>query len=214
MLRALDRRSFRAVLCAAGACVFATTATAQTSPTNPQRPAAQTRPAQQAAPARQTAKPAATPAAPSAAGHQATLLGTFRDWGAYSSAVGRGKVCYALAEPKARTPANLKDTKGYLFISTRTAERVKNEISLVMNFDLKEDVDHELVIGQTKVPLVAKGQNLWIKNPAEEGRAIDAMRRGSELTIRGTSKRGNPTSDRYSLAGFSDAVDAAAKDCN
>jgi hypothetical protein len=210
MLRALDRRSFRVALCAAGACVFATMATAQTSPTSPQRPAAQTRPALQATPARQTAKPA--PAGP--AGHQAALLGTFRDWNAYSSAVGRGKVCYALAEPKARTPVNLKDTKGYLFISTRTAERVKNEISLVMNFDLKEDVDHELVIGQTKVALVGKGQNLWIKNPAEEGRAIDAMRRGSELTVRGTSKRGNPTSDRYSLAGFSEAVDAAAKDCN
>lgn len=211
MLRALDRRSMKAVLCAAGACVFATMATAQTNPANPQRPAAQTRPAQQATPARQPAKPAA---ASTAGGHQATQLGTFRDWGAYSSTVGRGKVCYALAEPKARTPANLKDTKGYLFISTRTAERVKNEISLVMNFDLKEDVDHELVIGPTKFALVAKGQNLWIKNPAEEGRAIDAMRRGSELTVRGTSRRGNPTSDRYSLAGFSDAVDAAAKDCN
>lgn len=203
----------KAVLCAAGACVFATMATAQTNQPNPQRPAAaQTRPAQQATPARQPARPAA--AATTAGGHQATLLGTFRDWGAYSSAVGRGKVCYALAEPKARTPANLKDTKGYLFISTRTAERVKNEISLVMNFDLKEDVDHELVIGQNKFALVAKGQNLWIKNPAEEGRAIEAMRRGSELTVRGTSRRGNPTSDRYSLAGFSDAVDAAAKDCN
>ena len=38
---------------------------------------------------------------------------------------------------------------------------------------------------------------------------LDALRRGSGLEIKGTSKRGNPTSDKYSLAGISQIVKRA-----
>jgi hypothetical protein len=138
---------------------------------------------------------------------------SFGDWRVYAAGNGRSKVCYALAEAKSRSPANLKDVKGFLFIATRPAEKVSNELSLVMNFDLKEGVDHQAVVGKDQFALVAKGQNLWTKNPAEEGRIVEAMKRAGELTIKGTSARNNPTSDRYSLKGFGKAIDKAREEC-
>lgn len=113
-------------------------------------------------------------------------------------------VCYALSKAESRAPANLKDVEGLLFVSSRPAEGVRNEISFVMNFDLKEDVEHQAVIGEERFALVAKGQNMWLKNPAEEQRMLDAMRRGASPEIKGTSKRGNPTTDKYSLAADAD----------
>ncbi|CAN7674256.1 hypothetical protein LJR090_001738 [Bosea sp. LjRoot90] len=155
------------------------------------------------------------PAKTAAAGGQgqALLLETAGKWQAFSSQQGRSKICYALSKAETRIPANLKDVEGLLFISSRPGEGVRNEISLVMNFDLKEDVEHQAIIGSDRFALVAKGQNVWLKNPAEEGRMLDALRKGAGLEIKGTSKRGNPTSDKYSLAGISQIVKRAEDAC-
>lgn len=170
-----------------------------------------------AAPAQAQRAPAAkpAPAKTAAAGGQgqALLLETAGKWQAFSSQQGRSKICYALSKAETRTPANLKDVEGLLFISSRPGEGVRNEISLVMNFDLKEDVEHQAIIGNDRFALVAKGQNVWLKNPAEEGRMLDALRKGSGLEIKGTSKRGNATSDKYSLAGISQIVKRAEEAC-
>ncbi|RXT26926.1 MULTISPECIES: hypothetical protein [unclassified Bosea (in: a-proteobacteria)] len=155
------------------------------------------------------------PAKTAAAGGQgqALLLETAGKWQAFSSQQGRSKICYALSKAETRIPANLKDVEGLLFISSRPGEGVRNEISLVMNFDLKEDVEHQAIIGNDRFALIAKGQNVWLKNPAEEGRMLDALRKGAGLEIKGTSKRGNPTSDKYSLAGISQIVKRAEDAC-
>jgi invasion protein IalB len=158
------------------------------------------------------AKPA--PVASASAGQaQAMLLETAGKWQAFSSQQGRSKVCYALSKAEARVPANLKDIEGLLFVSSRPTEGVRNEISFVMNFDLKEDVEHQAIIGSERFALVAKGQNMWLKNPAEEPRMLDALRKGSGLEVKGTSKRGNPTSDKYSLAGMNQTVKRAEDAC-
>jgi hypothetical protein len=53
----------------------------------------------------------------------------------------------------------------------------------------------------------------WIKNVAEEARLIEAMRKGSEMTVRGVSSRGTQTTDQYSLKGVSQAIDRADQEC-
>jgi len=161
------------------------------------------------------AKPGAKPAPGSASpgGGQATLVQSYGDWGVYTTPSGKAKVCYALSQPKARTPSNLKDLPGYFFNATRPAEKVRNEISLIMNFDLKEGVDHQAVMGRDQYVLVAKGKNLWVKNPAEEGKVLESMKRANDLVVKGASAKGNATSDRYSLKGFGDALDRVQKEC-
>ncbi|AMJ62125.1 hypothetical protein [Bosea sp. PAMC 26642] len=162
----------------------------------------------------QRARPAAPAATPAATGQaQAMLLETAGKWQAFSSQQGRTKVCYALSKAEARIPTNLKDVEGMLFISSRPTEGVRNEISFVMNFDLKEDVEHHAIIGTERFAMVAKGQNMWLKNPAEEPRMLDALRKGAGLEVKGTSKRGNPTSDKYSLTGISQVVKRAEDAC-
>jgi invasion protein IalB len=157
-------------------------------------------------------RPAAAPAqAPG--GGQATLVATFNDWSAYTAQTGRAKICYALSQPKARTPANLKDTPAYIFVSFRPAENVRNEVATVLGFSAKDGGDASMAIGSTSYALVTKAQNAWIKNPSEEAQAIATMSRGQTMTVSVTSARGNKTGDRYSLAGFAQALDRAKKEC-
>jgi hypothetical protein len=100
-------------------------------------------------------KPAAKPeAASTGVPGGAKLVASFGDWGAYTAQNGRTKMCYALSEPKNRSPATIKDTKAYLFVSFRPAEKVRNEVASVLNFKTKDKGPGELAIGSTKFDLI------------------------------------------------------------
>jgi invasion protein IalB len=217
MVRVMIRASLRLFAALMLGFGFAAGAAAQQQQPKPGAPAARKPETKARETAPTAAKPASSQAKPGAAGSAAPgggqALQTYGDWEVHAAGAGRTKVCYALSKPKSRLPASLKDVAGYLFVATRPAERVRNEISLIMNFDLKETGVHQAVIGRDQFALAAKGKNLWVKNPAEESRVIEAMKRASELTVKGVSAKNNATTDKYSLKGFGDAVERVQKEC-
>lgn len=153
--------------------------------------------------------------AASAASNKPALVGTFNDWGVYVSQSAKSKICYALAQPKDRSPADLKRDSAYVFISNRPGESVRGEVSMIMGLPLKDGANGAVAeIGTAKFDLVAKGQNAFIKNAAEEGRFVDTLRkRGSRLTIKAPQAKGPTVADTYSLAGLSQALDRVGKEC-
>ncbi len=163
-------------------------------------------------PAPKPAAPAAQPAQP-AAPSGPVLLGTFGDWGAYASDTPKGRVCYALSSPKERLPKELKRDPGFLFISTRPSENVRNELSVILGYPTKDNSAGEITIGTTKFPLVTRDRSAWLANAAQDPAALEAMRKAQSLTVRASSARGNATTDRYSLQGLSQALDRLKKDC-
>jgi invasion protein IalB len=142
-----------------------------------------------------------------------SLIGQYGDWGVYVSQGQKAKVCFALTQPKERLPANLTRDPGYLFISTRPGDNVRNEFSVLVGFPLKEDADPSLTVGNDTFALYARQTGVWIRNVAEEARLIEALRKGKELSMKSTSVRGNVTTDRYSLSGIAQALDRVAQEC-
>ncbi len=146
---------------------------------------------------------------------QPNLLGQYGDWGAYSASPGGKKVCFALAKPKSSqtNPPGRKRDPAYLFISTRPSENVRNEVSLIIGYPFKPATDATAEIGTAKFAMYTQNDGAWIKNVAEEARMIDAMRKGSDLTIKGTSGRGTQSTDQFSLKGLSEALARAEQEC-
>jgi len=140
-------------------------------------------------------------------------VGNYGDWGAYLAQTGKDKTCYALASPKDRTPGGLKRDPAYVFISNRPGENVRNEVSIIMGFALKEAGEARAEIGGSNFDLVGKGTNAWIKNPAEESKFVEALKKGSKLVVKAPSLKGNVTTDTYSLSGISQALERVQKDC-
>ena len=141
------------------------------------------------------------------------LIAQYGDWGVYVSQNTRSKVCYALSQPKDRQPNNLKRDPGYFFVSTRPGENVKNEVSVIAGFPIKDASDAIADIGGTAFTLYTRSDSAWVRNIAEEVRLVDALRRGRDLTVKSTSARGNVTTDKYSLTGFAQALDRVAQEC-
>jgi invasion protein IalB len=160
--------------------------------------------------AQQPAKPT------SAAGDtQPTLLGQYGDWGAYTAAPGGSKICFALAKPKTAKiePVGRKRDPSYLFVSTRPADNVKNEVSVVIGYPFKTSSDATAEVAGAKFAMYTQNDGAWIKNVAEEARMVDAMRKGADLTVKGSSGRGAQSTDQYSLKGLSQALDKVEQEC-
>jgi hypothetical protein len=143
----------------------------------------------------------------------ASLLTSYGDWGVYTAQAGRSKICYALSQPKDRLPKNVNRDPAYLFVSFRPAENVKNEVALVLGFSAKENGPAEAAVGNASYALITKATNAWLKNPAEEGQAIATMAKSGTVTVKTQSTRGSSLTDRYSLNGFSKALEHARKEC-
>jgi invasion protein IalB len=158
---------------------------------------------------------AASAQQPKAAADQPNLLGTYGDWGAYAATPAGKKVCFALAKPKVSKtePAGRKRDAAYMFISSRPAEQVKNEVSVIVGYPFKASTDATAEIGTAKFAMYTQNDGAWIKNVAEEARLVDAMRKGADLTIKGTSGRGTQSTDQYSLKGLAQALDRAEQEC-
>jgi invasion protein IalB len=178
--------------------------------------------AQQAPPAAQQApKPAAPAAQPKpvaavpAGENQPTLLGQYGEWGAYTASPGGKKVCFALAKPKtAKTePAGRKRDQSWLFVSTRPHEKVKNEISVVIGYPFRTSSDATAEIGGSKFAMYTQNDGAWIKSADEEARMVEAMRKGADLTVTGTSGRGTVSTDQFSLKGLAQALDKIDQEC-
>jgi outer membrane biosynthesis protein TonB len=141
-------------------------------------------------------------------------VGSYGDWNAMTAhGQGKDKTCYALAEPKDRQPAKLQRDKGYIFISSRPGEGVRNEVAIILGFPLKDGGAASAEIDGAAFELVTKGTNAWVKNPAKEKEFVDALRSGSKLVVKAPSTKGNVTTDIYSLKGLSDALGRVQKEC-
>jgi len=216
------RSIFGMSLLFAAAFAFTTSATAQQAAPatpakpNPPKPAAPKPPkaAAKPKPAPAAAAPEA-PAAPAVGGVQPTLLGTYGEWGAYTASPGGKKVCFALAKPanSQTTPAGRPRDPAFLFVSSRPAEKVKDEVSIIIGYGFKPNSDATLEMGGATYAMYTQNDGAWVKNAAEETRLVDAMRKGTDLTIKGTSARGTATSDVFSLKGLAQALDKVGQEC-
>jgi hypothetical protein len=161
------------------------------------------------------ASPAPAAAATAAGGAEPTLIGQYGTWGAYTATPNGRKVCFALAKPSSSStkPPNRPRDPAYAFVSTRPAERVVNEVSIMIGYALKPGSESTLEVGGSAYAMYTQGDGLWIKNAAEEEQMVAAMRKSAEVTVKGVSAKGTETTDVFSLKGLSQALDKLAQDC-
>ena len=161
------------------------------------------------------AKPESRPAAAVTGSAEPTLIGQFGTWGAYTATPNGKKVCFALAKPASSktNPPNRPRDPAYAFVSTRPAEKVTNEVSVMIGYTLKPGSESTLEVGGATYAMYTQGDGLWIKNAAEEERMVDAMRKAPDVVVKGVSAKGTETTDTFSLKGLAQALDRLAQDC-
>ena len=205
-------RESQAVLSVLVAAVLAVPALAQEptapAPTHPLAPIGQEKPAVP------SPRHAGAPKSAAAGGVQPTLLGQYGDWGAYTASPNGKKVCFAIAKPaSSKTSPNRPRDQAFLFVSSRPTEKVRDEVSIVFGYGLKNNAEASIEIAGSNYAMYTQSDGAWIKNAAEEKGLVDAMRKSPDLTVKGTSSRGTSSSDTYSLKGLAQALDRVSQEC-
>lgn len=144
-------------------------------------------------------------------------IGVYKDWKAYSSEEAGGKVCFVIATPKDQRPKNVR--RGDIFFIVTNWGGGHWQPSIEIGYPFKTSSKATVSIGSDKFSMFTDNDDAsgnggaWLREKADETRIVRAMKRGSSLTVKGTSKRGTLTTDRYSLSGITAALDAATKSC-
>jgi hypothetical protein len=183
--------------------------------TTPAKPAeaAPAKPAKPAKPAE--AAPAKPVTPPNVGGVKPTLLGQYGEWGAYTASPGGKKVCFAIAKPASSqtVPPDRPRNPIYMFISSRPAEKVSNEVSIIIGYPFKPGTEASAAVGSTSYALYTQQDGAWIKNAPDEAQMVDAMRAGQSAVVKGVSAKGTQSTDTFSLKGLSQALDRVGQEC-
>src|SRR5262252_5907551 len=121
----------------------------------------------------------------------------------------------APAKPTASetNPPNRPRNPVFMFISTRPAEKVTNEISLVVGYPFKAGTEATAQVGGSSFALYTQQDGAWIKNATEEAKMVDAMRGGDNAVVKGVSAKGTQSTHTFSLKGIAQALDRTAQEC-
>lgn len=126
--------------------------------------------------------------------------------------------CWAVSAPK--ETVNTRDGRVVavrrgeilLFVTFRSGSSTP-EVSFTGGYPFASGSTVRVTIGSDNFELFTEGDWAWAPSPAEDARLIEAMRRGAEAVISGTSSRGTNTADTFSLFGFTAATQEAQRRC-
>jgi invasion protein IalB len=135
-------------------------------------------------------------------------------WSVLTTGEGRSKSCFIMTQPAERLPRGLTRDPAHVYITMRQGEATKQEFSVITGYPLKAGAEAQVTVGAVGFAAIGQNTNIWLRNPAEEQRFIAELRRSASLTVKGTSQRGNDTTDRYTLTGFAAALERAQKECS
>jgi hypothetical protein len=151
-------------------------------------------------------------AATRATAQEPTPLGQFGEWEAYTQGSGANRVCYMVSKPQ---EAVLRSRRGDIFflVNHWPGRQEFDVVQIDIGYSFKAGSEAEVKIGGETWKLFTRDNNAWTYKPEDDAGLVEALRKGSRMTVTGMSSRSNPTTDQYSLSGSSSAHNAIDKAC-
>jgi hypothetical protein len=137
----------------------------------------------------------------------------FKMWESQFTEESGNKVCFAVSVPTKMSPANLNRAESRIFVTFRPKDGVSNEISVTNGYPFGKKSNVNVNVGNAQFKFETKGNFAWMTSLDEELKMIRAMKKANKAQVIGISSRGNKTRDTYSMIGFTDAYNAARKNC-
>ena len=141
-------------------------------------------------------------------------VGKFKDWETFILSEEGNKICFAQSIPVVRSPKKLKRDPSRLFVSFRSDENIKDEVSVTNGYDFKIKAPVTAKSGKKSYDLFSKGRFAWVVDSDDEKKLIITMKKASRLMIIGNTDKGDQTTDHYSMMGFTKAYSIAKKVCS
>lgn len=141
------------------------------------------------------------------------FVASHRDWTLYQVDSPSGKVCYIASEPAKQEGDYKQRGNPAVIVARLPGDPPTEQVSVQPGYAYKKASSVQVDLGNRKFELFTQGEHAWARNDVDDKALIEAMRRGSSMTARGTSVRDSYSLDTYSLAGFGNAYQAMRDAC-
>ena len=141
------------------------------------------------------------------------LEGTFTDWAVYSRIEGNDKICYALSQPKSKSPSSVNHGDIYFMVSNWRSGAAKEQPSFLAGYPLKKTRSPEARVGSAKYKMFVAENEGFIESNSEERGLVSKMRAGATMNVKAVSARGTNVSYSFSLKGVTAALKKAKAAC-
>jgi len=144
---------------------------------------------------------------------EAKPLGTFGNWMAYADVEAGKQVCYLAIKPEKSDGGYKARGDVFLTVTHRPAARTFDVVSVVAGYQYKQDSDAAVDVDGKAWNLFTTSDRAWARDAATDKAIVTAMQKGKTLSVKGTSNRGTPTTDVFTLSNFSKAYKAIGEAC-
>ncbi|MDC1383144.1 invasion associated locus B family protein [Candidatus Puniceispirillum sp.] len=138
-----------------------------------------------------------------------------KNWGAYRYDNDVSRTCFSSSVPVKSAgkydPKNRGDIR--VFVSHGPGKAERNVVQVIAGYRYKPQSDVNLNIDGKIFKLFTIEDRAYAESEEDDRRIIALMRRGSRMTVIGTSSRGTKTTDTYSLSGFTKTKAVIDKTC-
>lgn len=141
------------------------------------------------------------------------LEGTFTDWAVYSRSEGGDKICYAIAEPKSKSPSSVNHGDIYFMVSNWRSGAAKEQPSFLAGYSLKANRAPEARVGSAKYKMFVAENEGFIESGSDERSLVKKMRAGATMQVKAVSARGTNVNYSFSLKGITAALRKAKTAC-
>jgi hypothetical protein len=141
------------------------------------------------------------------------FVATFRDWHLWQYDGSGGTVCFIHSEPTRQEGNYARRGQPALMVTRLPGELASEQVSVQPGYAYKQGSNVQLTVDNRTYSLFTKGEHAWANTPEDDKALIAAMKRGSDLKVRGISTRDTYSLDTYSLLGFTAAYQAMVDAC-
>lgn len=138
---------------------------------------------------------------------------TFTDWSLHTSGEGGQKVCYAATTVKQPGAGPANRSESVVYISAWPKDGIKSEVSIKLGYPAKSAAGVKVSVGSDTFKLFIKSERAFVADATQELKLVEAMKKGSKLTVEATTDNGTVVTDSYSLSGITQALQAQAAAC-
>ena len=148
-----------------------------------------------------------------ALGQGTERIGDYGDWSAFRYTENGQPICYMASIPKKNEGDYTARGDIFSIVTHRPAENTRDEISFVAGYTFKKDSTVEVRIGDKKWTLFTDADGAFAADAETDKAIVQAMVKGANMVVIGTSSRDTLTTDTYSLVGVTKAHEAIDKAC-
>jgi len=141
------------------------------------------------------------------------LLGTFGDWTAYTFQESGKKVCYMASKPQKAEGNYTQRGDIYALITHRPAENTRDVFSYITGYPYKAGSEVTIKANGSTFKLFTQDDTAWTPDSNADKSLTSAIRKGSDMVVKGTSRRGTLTTDTFSLKGSGAAYSKITSEC-